>query len=84
MATARRVLSWSNTASAVGVTVLVGSQCIAAAFVFGWALAGLFHMPPTITWALEAVLVACAIAATYWFARQAFRADPPFVPADKA
>ena len=80
---AERKFSPANFASCVGAIVLIGSQSIASAFVFGWALAGLFGMPQTIAWVLEAVLVAVALAGTWWFARQAMRADPPFVTVRK-
>lgn len=84
MSASPRKLSLPNLASSAGAIVLVGSQTIASAFVTGWAFAGLFHLPTTVAWVIEAVLVCVALYATYWFARQAMRADPPFVSGSKS
>ena len=64
-------LNWLNLSTLVSVAILVGTELIGAGVAAGWAMGGLFGLGETLTHALEAVLVLCALVGLFYFLRAA-------------
>jgi hypothetical protein len=71
-----RPINWTNAVTLASVAVLVGTELIGAGAAAGWAIGGLFQLGDLVTHGLEAVLVAVALTALFYFLRAALAHEP--------
>jgi hypothetical protein len=69
-------INWQNAVTVVSVAILVGTELVGLTWAAGWALGGMFQLPPTISGSFEVlgILVGCVL--LYYFVRAALRAEP--------
>jgi hypothetical protein len=65
-----------NLLTVVSVAILVGTEIIAAALAFAWAVGGLLELGETITRVLLGVALALGAYAVWRFAKNAARIEP--------
>jgi hypothetical protein len=72
----RKPLHWENVTTLVGAAILVGTELVGVSWAAGWALGGMFGLPPLISRGVEAcgVLIGCVL--VYSFVRAALRHEP--------
>lgn len=65
-----------NLTTVVSVAILLGTELVAMAWAAGWALGGLFQLPPNIDYSIQAFLVALSLYGVYRFVRAALKVEP--------
>lgn len=63
---------WTNT---IGATIVVGSELVAVAIAFSWALAGLLDLSRVATLIMDGLALAAAAAVIVAFARRAYDSE---------
>ncbi len=66
----------TNLVTLISVAILVGTEFVGVAWAGGWALGGLFQLPPLISHALEGIGVVIGLVLWFYFVRAAAKAEP--------
>lgn len=69
-------LNWANLTTISCVAVLVGTEMVGMSWAAGWALGGLFGLPPLVARAVEVVFGCLGFVALYYFMRAAVKVEP--------
>lgn len=69
-------LNTKNLWTIAAVTILVGTEILAAALAAGWAVGGLFQLGREISWAIIALCLGLGIWATWTFVKSALKVEP--------
>ncbi len=69
-------LNWPNLVTVVSVLILIGTEVFGVAFAAGWAIAGLFELGDTISYALMALFTALGLYAMIRLWRLSVLAEP--------
>jgi uncharacterized membrane protein len=72
----KKPINRTNLLTLISVTVLVGTEFAGVSWAAGWAIGGLFQLPPLIGHVLEGVGVLFGFVCLYYFVRAAARAEP--------
>jgi hypothetical protein len=72
----KKPINRTNLLTLVSVAILVGTEFAGVSWAAGWALGGLFKLPPLIGHVVEGVGVAFGMVCLYYFVRAAARAEP--------
>ena len=72
----RKPLHLENVTTLVGAAILVGTELVGVSWAAGWALGGMFGLPPLVSRGVEGlgILVGCVL--VYYFVRAALRHEP--------
>lgn len=71
-----RRINWAHTISVVSLTVLIGVEILVAGVAAGWAIAGLFGLGDTVSYALQAAGALFAARMVWSFFVTARKAEP--------
>ena len=74
--TRQKSINWQNCVTVVSVAILLGTELIAMAWAAGWAIGGLFQLPPDISVAIEILFVLVGCYAVFKFTRAALKVEP--------
>lgn len=69
-------INWQNTLTIVSVAILVGTELVGMTWAAGWALGGLFGLPPLVAAGFEVVGALLGILLLYYFVRAALKVEP--------
>jgi hypothetical protein len=72
----KKPINRTNLLTLISVTVLVGTEFVGISWAAGWALGGLFQLPPLISRGVEGLGVVLGMVCLYYFVRAAARAEP--------
>ena len=72
--TAQKPINWQNFITVVSVGILLGTELLAMAA--GWALGGIFQLPPDMSIGLEIIFVLIGCYAVFKFIRAALLVEP--------
>ena len=71
-----RPINRTNLLTLVSVAILVGTEFAGVSWAAGWAIGGLFQLPPLISRMVEGTGVLFGLVCLYYFVRAAARAEP--------
>ena len=74
--TAQKPINWQNFITVVSVGILLGTELLAMAWAAGWALGGIFQLPPDMSIGLEIIFVLIGCYAVFKFIRAALLVEP--------
>ena len=69
-------INWQNALTIVSVAILVGTEVIGMTWAAGWALGGLFQLPPVISAGVEIIGALSGFVLLYYFVRAALKVEP--------
>ena len=69
-------INWANVTTISCVAVLVGTEMVGMSWAAGWALGGLFQLPPAVARAVEILFGLLGFVALYYFMRAALKVEP--------
>ncbi len=69
-------INWQNTLTIVSVAILVGTELVGVSWAAGWALGGLFQLPPMVSLAVEIAGGLFGMLLLYYFVRAALKVEP--------
>ena len=69
-------INWRNAVTVVSVAILVGTELVGLTWAAGWALGGLFQLPPIVSAGFEVTGALIGIVLVYYFVRAALRVEP--------
>jgi hypothetical protein len=72
----QKPIHWENALTLSSVAVLVGTELVGMSWAAGWALGGIFQLPPTLSHAVEIVFGLLGLVAVYFFMRAALKVEP--------
>lgn len=72
----KKPINWQNTITLVSLAILVGTELIAMTWAAGWALGGIFDLPPLFRRVFEVSGLLAGLAGLYYFMRVALKAEP--------
>lgn len=72
----KKPINYLHLSTLVAVTILVGTELVGASWAAGWALGGLFQLPPTVSHAFEIGFALLGFVGLYFFMRTAVRHEP--------
>ncbi|MGE3246115.1 MAG: hypothetical protein AB7F96_21875 [Beijerinckiaceae bacterium] len=72
----KKPINWQNLITIVSVGILVGTELIVMTWAAGWALGGIFELPPLFRRIFEVTGFALGVAGLYYFMRAALKAEP--------
>ncbi len=72
----KKPINWQNTITIVSLAILVGTELIAMTWAAGWALGGIFELPPLFRRAIELLGFVAGVVGLYYFMRAAIKAEP--------
>jgi hypothetical protein len=72
----KKPINKTNLLTLVSVTILVGTEFAGISWAAGWALGGMFQLPPLISRGFEGLGVIFGLVCLYYFVRAAARAEP--------
>lgn len=73
---ARGAINSVKLSTMIAVAILVGTEVVGASWAAGWALGGLWGLPPLISHALEVIFGLSGFVLLYFFMRVALRHEP--------
>ena len=73
---ASKPINWQNTLTIVSVGILVGTELVGMSWAAGWALGGLFDLPPALRYGIEIFSGLLGFTGLYYFLRAALRVEP--------
>jgi len=74
--TERKPINMTHLITLVSVTILVGTEFVGTSWAAGWALGGLFQLPPVVSTAVEIIFAPLGVVCLYYFVRAAAKAEP--------
>jgi hypothetical protein len=72
----KKPINKTNLLTLTSVTILVGTEFVGVSWAAGWALGGMFQLPPLISRGVEGLGVVLGMVCLYYFVRAAARAEP--------
>ena len=72
----KKPINRTNLITLISVAILVGTEFAGISWAAGWAIGGLFQLPPLISRMVEGSGVAFGMMCLYYFVRAAARAEP--------
>ena len=72
----RKPINWQNTLTIVSVAILVGTELVGVSWAAGWALGGLFQLPPWLSLSFEIAGGLFGMLLLYYFVRAAIKVEP--------
>ena len=69
-------IHWQNAVTIVSVAILVGTELVGVSWAAGWALGGMFQLPPVVSTALEIISGLFGMVLVYYFVRAALKVEP--------
>lgn len=72
----KKPINKTNLLTLISVTILVGTEFAGISWAAGWALGGLFQLPPLISHIVEGLGIVFGLVCLYYFVRAAARAEP--------
>lgn len=69
-------INWANVITISCVAVLVGTELVGMSWAAGWALGGLFQLPPLVARGVEVVFGLLGFVALFYFMRAAVKVEP--------
>lgn len=69
-------INWQNTLTIVSVAILVGTELVGVSWAAGWALGGMFQLPPSVSLAFEIAGGLFGMLLLYYFVRAAIKVEP--------
>ncbi len=74
--TQKKPINTTNLLTLVSVAILVGTEFVGTSWAAGWAMSGLFQLPPVVGLAVEIIFSILGLVCLYYFVRAAARAEP--------
>lgn len=75
MAEPKKII-WRNLLTVGSVAILVGTELIGMTWAAGWAIGGIFELPPLFARAFEIVGLLLGCVGLYYFVRSALKVEP--------
>jgi hypothetical protein len=72
----QKPINWQNTRTIVSVAILVGTELVGVSWAAGWALGGIFQLPPLISRGFEIAGGLVGMVLLYYFVRAALKVEP--------
>lgn len=72
----KKPINWTNLITIVSLAILVGTELTVMTWAAGWALGGIFDLPPLFRRVFEISGFAAGLAGLYYFMRSAVKAEP--------
>lgn len=72
----KKPLHWENLTTIVSVAILVGTELVGVSWAAGWAIGGLFQLPPVVSIAVEVIGGCLGLLGLYYFVRAALKVEP--------
>ena len=72
----QKPINWQNTLTIVSVAILVGTELVGVSWAAGWALGGLFQLPPMVSLAFEIAGGLFGMMLLFYFVRAALKVEP--------
>lgn len=72
----RKPLHWERVVTLTGAAILVGTELVGLSWSAGWALGGMFDLPPLISRGVELLGVLLGFVLVFYFVRAALRHEP--------
>ena len=72
----QKPINWQNTLTIVSVAILVGTELVGVSWAAGWALGGLFQLPPVVSTAFEIAGGLFGMMLLFYFVRAALKVEP--------
>ncbi len=69
-------INWQNLLTVGSVTVLVGTELVGMTWAAGWAIGGIFELPPLFATTFEIAGTLLGLVGLYYFVRSALKAEP--------
>lgn len=73
---AEKTINWANMTTICCVAILVGTELVGMSWAAGWALGGIFQLPPVVARGVEIVFGLLGFVALYYFMRAAIKVEP--------
>jgi hypothetical protein len=73
---APKPIHWANLTTLSCVAILVGTEMVGMSWAAGWALGGLFQLPPLVARGVEILFGLLGFVALYYFMRAAIKVEP--------
>ena len=72
----RREIHWANMTTIVSVCILVGTELVGMSWAAGWALGGMFGLPPIVARSVEVLFGLAGFVGLVYFMRAAIKVEP--------
>lgn len=72
----RKPLHWERVVTLTGAAILVGTELVGMSWAAGWALGGMFDLPPLISRGVEILGILLGFVLVFYFVRAALRHEP--------
>ena len=72
----QKPINWQNTLTIVSVAILVGTELVGVSWAAGWALGGMFQLPPMVSLAFEIAGGLFGMMLLFYFVRAALKVEP--------
>lgn len=69
-------INWANFTTISCVAILVGTELVGMSWAAGWALGGLFGLPPVVARSVEVAFALAGFLALFYFMRAAVKVEP--------
>ncbi len=69
-------INWANVTTIGCVAILVGTELVGMSWAAGWALGGIFQLPPLVARCVEVLFGLLGFVALYYFMRAAVKVEP--------
>ena len=73
---ADKPLHMDNLITIVSVTILVGTELVGVSWAAGWAIGGIFQLPPIVSAGVEVLGGCFGLMGLYYFVRAALKVEP--------
>lgn len=72
----QKPLHIENLITIVSVAILVGTELVGVSWAAGWAIGGLFQLPPIVSTSVEILGGLLGLVGLYYFVRAALKVEP--------
>jgi len=69
-------INWRNALAVISLGILVGTELVGMTWAAGWALGGIFDLPPLFRRIFEVTGLVLGFAGLYYFMRSALKVEP--------